>query len=314
MMNTPSKMRLLMAAMVAVSTSAWAQADAYKAERCAIRLSVALHGKSPASTLLTSQDPQSSVDQMLASPDFIERFSRFVNATFNDEPGQNTAEDAAYHMAKYVLQNNRPWEEMFLGQYNLNVTRDANGNVTGVNVVADPNGVGYFRWRDWMVRYAGNEEQGIKISTAYRMMHNTVGLRLVASTNAPGADVSATGRQAAGCRACHYDSWFALDKTAEVLGKVQRSGMNVTFSNYTGPAQPLLGGIMVANDKELATALVKSEAFKFYTCRLAFQFLYGRPEATCEGPIFDACMNEFSAKGTIQSALAVIAKHPTYCQ
>jgi hypothetical protein len=44
--------------------------------------------------------------------------------------------------------------------------------------------------KPWLLRYAGNELAGIKISTGYRIMNNTIGLKLVASTNAPGADIS----------------------------------------------------------------------------------------------------------------------------
>lgn len=311
---------------VAIGSSAYAQVDLEKTERCASRLSIALLGKAPTTAMMALPDPQVNVDQMLAGADFIERFSRYVNATFNDDPGVNSAEDAPYHLARYVLQNNRPWEEMFLGQYGLNVIRTGT-TVTAVNVVSDPNGLGYFRARDWVIRYAGNEENNVKISHAYRIMHNTVGLRLIASTNAPGADITATGRQAAGCRACHYDSWFGLDKTAEVLGLVPRTPAPASAVNYpagatvvpvyTGGPKSILGGLPtlpVASDKELVTQLVKSEAFKFNSCRMAFQFLHGRAEQTCEGPIFDQCMLEFSAKGTITSALAVVAKSQSYCQ
>ena len=76
----------------------------------------------------------------------------------------------------------------------------------------------------------------------------------------------------------------------------------------------MLGGIIVGNDKELVTALVKSEAFEFRACRLAFEYLYGRAEMTCEGPVFDRCMTAYKATGTIQAALASVAKDATFCQ
>jgi hypothetical protein len=299
-------------AVLAVSALASAQATmpADKAERCATRLSISLLGKSASTTFIANPDPQSQVDQMLASPDFIERFSRFANSQMNDDPADLPEADSAYYLTKYVLTNNRPWSDLFLGAYNV----DKDVTTSTVMVKADPNGLGYFRSLPWLKRYAGNEPAGIKISTAYRMMNNTVGLKLVASTNAPGADVSATGRQAAGCRPCHYDSWFALDKTAGVLSKRVGTGATMTFSAYTGPSMPILGGIMIQNDKELMTALVQSEAFRFNTCRMAFKYLYGRAEQTCDGPVFDQCMQEFTAKGTIQSALAVVAKNSAYCQ
>lgn len=310
-----SRWHRALVAVLAVGTVAPGQAraqsmDADQAQRCATRLSIALLGKSADATLLSSADPRSKVDGMLASPDFIERFSRFVNATFNEEPGETSEQDSAYHLAKYILTQKRPWEELFLGPYDV----DLNPSTNAVEVKSDPDGLGYFRSMPWLKRYAGNEEDGIKISTAYRMMNNTLGLKLVASTNSPGADVSATGRQAAGCRACHYDNWFALDKVASVLSRRTGTGDDMTFEPPTAGPQQLLGGITISDDKELVTALVKSEAFRFRTCRLAFEYLYGRPESTCEGPIFDACMQEFTAKGTIQSALAVVAKDAAFCQ
>lgn len=294
----------------------WAQAGptADKAERCATRLSIAMLGKSPTAAALSKSDPQADVDAMLVDAAFVERFSRFINASFNDDVGATPAEDAPYYLAKYVLEKNLAWRELFVGQFRVDAPA---GAPTGTpTVTVDPNGLGYFRSTAWLVRYAGNEEQGIKISTAYRMMQNTLGLKLVASTNAPTADISATGRQAAGCRACHYDSWFALDKVAGVLQRKRLGSNPVTFVDPPGGIAPqqILGGITVANDKELVSALVQSEAFEFRACRLAFEFLYGRPELTCEGPVFDRCMTELKAKGTIQSALAAVAKDPSFCQ
>ena len=62
-----------------------------------------------------------------------------------------------------------------------------------------------------MLRYAGNEEAGIRISAAYHMIQNTTGFEVPASVAKPGEDRSATGRQASGCAGCHYQPWFALD-------------------------------------------------------------------------------------------------------
>ncbi len=312
---------IALAMVVAVSGArAFAQAEVEKGERCATRLSIALLGRSPAPALLSLAAPQSDVDRMLETTEFQQNFARFINAKFNDDPGATAADDSAYFLARVVLRDKLRWEEMFLGQYRVVATAQAPANTTAlytesnVGVYPDTEGLGFFRSRPWLERYAGNEEEGIRIATAYRMMHNTIGLKLVASTNSPDADVSATGRQGPGCATCHFNSWFALDKTAEVLGRVRRNNNTVSFTPYTGPAVPLLGGIQVQNDKELVTALVKSEAFEFRACRLAFEFLYGRPEVACEGPIFDSCMDEFKAKGTIQSAIAVVAKNQAFCQ
>jgi hypothetical protein len=302
-------------ALTLAASQAWAQAamPADKAERCATRLAIAITGKSPTSTLMSNASPQTDVATLLASPDFQERFARFVNATFNDDPAPTAVADAAYYMAKYVLQNGLKWSDMFVGAYKVDQATGSNPPPPAVS--ADPNGLGYFRSPAWLVEYAGNEEQGIKIRTAFRMMNNTIGLKLVPSTNAPGADTSINGRQSAGCRACHFDSWFALDRVASILTikKTDAQG-NVTFGPQMATSADVLGLTGIHNDKELVTALVNSEAFNFRVCRIAFEFLYGRPELTCEGPVFDRCMDAFKADGKIQSALAAVAADQSFCQ
>lgn len=305
----------MLVGLTMAASQAWAQTamPADQAERCATRLSISITGKSPSMALMSSATPQDQANTLINSADFQERFSRFVNATFNDDPAPTAVEDAAYFMAKYLLQNNLKWEDMFIGPYKVD---QGTGTPTPPPaVVADASGLGFFRSPAWLKAYAGNEEAGIKIRTAFRMMNNTIGLKLVPSTNAPGADVTATGRQSAGCRACHYDSWFALDKVASILTikKTDAQG-NITFAPPLATSADVLGKTGITNDKDLVTALVKSEAFEFRACRLAFEFLYGRPELTCEGPIFDRCMTAFKADGKIQTAIAAVAQDATFCQ
>lgn len=274
-----------------------------KAERCATRLSVAFLGKSPEAALLASKDPQSAVADMIEDAAFVERFARFANAELNPEPGVNVAEDASYTLAKYILTNDKPWKEMFVGQYDV-----------AAEVTADPDGLGYFRSTAWMRRYAGNEEDGYRIVAAYRILQNTTGLSLTATTAVDGLDLSAKGREASACRGCHYENWYALDKVSRVLSKRQGMGNNMTFTEPTDGPQQILGGKTIANDKELVTALVESTNFRVNTVRLAFKYLYGRTETTCEGEVFDKAVDAFESKGSIKDALAVIAKDPTFCQ
>ena len=283
-------------------------------ERCATRVSIAFLGTSPDQALLTAADPQASIDTMVSDPVFQDRFARFVNAQFNDDVAVKPGDDAVYYLAKYVLTNNKPWKDLFLGAYNVDYQTPGNTG-TPVVVTDDPNGLGYFRSMPWEVRYAGNEQAGYKLNTAYHMLNNTLGMELVASTNAPGADVSATGRQAQPCRQCHYDPWYALDFLARTLTRVHydKAG-NATFTAPTDGPQTILGGMTVSDDKGLVTALVNSEAFNFNVCRMTFKFLYGRAENTCEGPIFDKCMTAFKADGSIQSALKAVGKDPSFCQ
>jgi hypothetical protein len=315
-MRTPSRIQpcLFAAALAAGAGTARADATSDRNLRCAVRLGIALTGATPDAQLLASQDPRSQVDRLLESPQFIERFARFANATFNDDPGNVPAEDAPYFLAREVLSKKRPWSELFVGGYRVDVAKGQPAGSANVAVTADGAGLGYFRSTPWLKRYAGNELAGLKINTAYRMMHNTIGLRLTATTNAPGADLSATGRKAPACASCHYDGPFALDRVASVLSRRKGSGDNITFTPPTDGPQSLLGGITVKDDKDLVTALVNSDSFRFNTCRLAFQFLTGRAENRCEGPLFDRCMEAVAANGTMQSALAVIARDAGFCQ
>lgn len=145
-------------------------------ERCVNRRRYLLLGKTDAASLakVSVTDPQSSVDTLLTDPDFQERFSRFINARFNTTVGANSAEDASYHMMKYILSEQPQWKDMFVGQFGVAQVNQGGQNV--VQVQADPNGLGYFRSKAWLDRYAGNELTGMKLSTAYRIEHNVLGL------------------------------------------------------------------------------------------------------------------------------------------
>ena len=71
------------------------------------------------------------------------------------------------------------------------------------------------------------------------------------------------------------------DKLAGVLTRRNGTGDGMSFDPPEGGPQQVLGGLTVSNDKELVTALVDSEAFRFRQCRLAFNYLYGRDEKMC---------------------------------
>ena len=302
----------LLAAVVASPKRAGAdpaQDAKERAERCATRLFTVMVGEGATTEALASPTPQTYFDTLVKDPRFYERFARFANASMNNVPGATAAEDASYYLAKYVVTNDKPWTDMFLGQY------DVVPNGTDATVQTNANGLGYFRSRAWSVRYAGNEPNGIRIVTAYRMMQNTLGLKLSATTNlADITDITATGRQSAQCSGCHYNPWFALDKVASVLGTRTGTGATTQFQASTKGPQQILGGITVSDDKELVTALVGNEAFDVNACRLAYKYLYGRIEYTCEAPVFDACVTAFKKDKKITSALATVAKDPTFCE
>lgn len=272
-------------------------------ERCANRLSIALVGKTATPEQLSAADPKQAIDGLLESADFEERFARFINTEFNDAPAGEPIADAPYYLAKRVLSTGRPWSDMFLGKYRLASI------ASNVAVFEDAAGLGYFRSAEWYERYEGNEPNKIKIATAYRILNNVVGLHLTATTGNPNTDQTATGRKAQGCAQCHYDEWYALDKVASVLPlKGER------YDAYNGGPQEMLGGKQIKNDAELVAALVESENFSVNVCRLAFKYLYGREDNRCEGPLLDRCVDTFKAEKTMQSALALIARDPSFCE
>ncbi|MDQ3301020.1 MAG: hypothetical protein M3619_30955 [Myxococcota bacterium] len=306
------------AALAALSTVGRSDGETTPEEearlRCASRLSLSMTGRSASTELLTSPDPQARVDALLADDAFVEQFARFINSKLNDDPGEMPAADATYFLARHVLVNNLPWRELFDGKFRVETIPAADGNPAMTRVVADPNGLGYFRSRAWMIRYAGNEPAGYRLNSAFRIQQNIIGLDVGAVTSAPEVDISATGRMAAACKGCHYDSYFALDKVAKVLSRRQGPDDAITFVPPDEGPQTILGGKTIANDAELVTALVESTDHKFQTCRLAFEFLYGRPEATCEALLFDKCIDAYTATGDIRAAVKSIAQDPGYCE
>ncbi len=287
-----------------------AEADkAELSERCAIRIAIALTGKSPDPTLLTAPDPQAAVGAMVSSPDFAERFARFTNSELNGGPIANANDDPIYWLAKHVITQKKPWSELFQGAYQVTPLATAGA---GMEVKDDPNGLGYFRTQSWMKRYAGNEDNGLMLVAAFRIVQNTTGLELVPSVGNPGDDRSAEGRKATACKGCHFDAWFAIDTVAHLLPTRNGQGDAITFTPPSAGPQKLLGK-SIANDKDLVHALVDSDGWRFNQCRQVFKFLYGRPENQCEAKVFDACVAALETEKTIQSAVAAVAKDASFC-
>jgi hypothetical protein len=304
-----SPTRFAIVGALLASTLALAQTAEDRA-RCATRLAGTLLGQTPTPALLTAANPQANVDAMIATATFREKFARFINAKFNGDPGATPAEDASYSLALHVLQNNLPWRDLFVGPFRVGPGATATADAV---VTQDPNGLGYFRSRPWMVRYAGNELDGYRINAAYQMMNNTLGLKLVAAVNTNG--VNAAGRMQAACAGCHYNQTFGLDYVAKILSRrVGTDPATMTFRAPNEGPQPVLGGQMLSDDRAFVTAMVNSTDFRFNVCRTAMEFLYGRGEFKCEGPVFDACMRAFEATPTMQAAVSSIARHATFCQ
>jgi hypothetical protein len=276
-------------------------------QRCSTRLSAAFLGTRDSGFLDGGTDPRTRIDELMARPAFIERFARFINSKMNVDPGMMAAEDATYFMTRHVLQNKLPWRDMFVGKFR--VDRGASDNEAVV--VADPAGLGYFRSPVWMRRYAGNEAEGYRLVAAYRMLNNVMGVTLKAAQNTDGVD--ANGRKVAPCVSCHYNPTFGLDSIAKILSKRDLNDPTKFIAPNEGP-QTLFGSKLIANDEEFVTNMVNSMEFRFNACRLSMQFLYGREEYACEGPVFDNCMKAFEADGMITSAIGAVAKDPSFCQ
>lgn len=312
-------MRPIVACVLALSalvTSARASAAPsteaeLRARRCWERTSLALVGtlRSPVpvdSGGFPAQFMPARIGPLLGEY-FYPRFAGFVSSRWQREQAGTQAGNAPYYVALEVLSHERPWSEVFLGPYGVDFTETA-------RLVADPDGLGYFRVKEWQLQHAGNEAAGYKLATAYRILNNVVGYTAVPSASNNLGDASATGRAAPGCRGCHFDGPFALDKVARVLNRRVGFGADITFAPPSDGPQTVLDGRTVTDDRGLVEALVRSEMFTFNTCRLVFQFMYGRPESGCEAPLFDACVSAFEATGTIQGAIMGLVQHPDYCR
>jgi len=276
-------------------------------KRCAVRLSIALTGKSPDAALFATKEVAPAVDKLIATADFAERFARFTNAEMNGAPAASAAEDPVYYLAKHVIANDKPWSDLFNGKYRIDPTEG------GMRVREDPNGLGYFRSDAWMKRYAGNESEGMMIVAAFRIFHNTTGLEVTASVGNPDEDRTANGRKSGVCKGCHFDHWYALDTAAKLLPTRKGEDMAVTFAPPTAGPQQLLGKAL-ADDRALVDTLVASDAWRFAQCRNVFKFMFGRQENKCEAVAFDRCIEALSTQKTIRAAVAALAKDPSVCK
>lgn len=250
----------------------------------------------------------------LAHPQFRRRLAAFINTKLSPGPSVTNfgGEDSLYAMATYVLDRDLPWREVFIGRYAI-----SNPDSAAAQVTPDPKGLGIFRAPGWVTRYAGNAPDSYRLIGAYRMLQNLTGLVLVPSANNNQGDTTSKGRERADCRGCHFDSPWGLDKVARVIGK------KVSFLRpdnqkewHAGPPEEpqLIFGTLVHDDEELVRLIVGSNDFKFWTCRLAFEFVTGRQENTCEGEVFDRCMDAFEKDGSLISAVGAIAGSPEVCQ
>jgi hypothetical protein len=303
--------RTLFAVTLLLTTAAFGQTDPQQRLRCAARLAANVLGTAPTSALLTATNPQDQVPALLQDPLFIDRFAGFIQSRFAPEPTPFKVEDAPFYLTRKILSEGYKWRDLYVGPFTFaRQAGDTNGVYDPIIAVDAVNGgYGFFQSTDWRTRFRGNELEGYRIVHAYRILNNVLGIELKAALNTTG--VGSDGRKSAQCAGCHYHPVFGLDLIARVLPK--RTQYTTSSPPYDAP-QVLVGGQTINNEKELLQALVASPDFQFNACRLAMRYAYGRPEYQCEGPTFDACMSAFASQETMQSALAAILRHPTYCQ
>lgn len=254
--------------------------------------------------------PQQRVPEFLAQPGFRKRWAAFLNSRFNAQPGLTAEDDVMTAVVDYVLANDRPWKDVFVGRFALS-------GPSGYPKIADEPAApphGFFGLKPWQKRYAGNEENGVMLQAAYRILRATVGLELVPSPQNASGDATLTGRQRAECRGCHFDSAYALDHVAAVLPWRRNGiGSRATIEPQAPTPQVLFEGRTVQSLDELLALAVESDAFHFWSCRLAFEYAVGRPETGCEAPVFDACVDALKATGDIRAGVAAILQDPSYC-
>ena len=117
---------------------------------------------------------------------------------------------------------------------------------------------------------------------------------------------------APGCVGCHFNGPYALDYVARLLPRKTVVNGQLQFTPAPHDAQPVLG-TMVSDERALLETLVATEAFKFWSCRLAFEFVYGRDEYACDAPLFDRCVDAFEQTGLMQTAVKTLIEDPGFC-
>lgn len=241
---------------------------------------------------------------------FTEPWAAFINTRFNAQPGLTAEDDIMVAAVRFVLANNRPWREVFIGRFGVK-------GPYGFPVVIDAPEApphGFFGLGAWQTRYQGNASDGAMLQASYRILKATLGFELVPSPKNATGDASHTGRQRDECRGCHFDSPYALDKVAAIL-PWHREGVasKAKVVPQVPVPQVLFGGRTVSSLDELLRIAVESDAFLFWSCQLAFEFAVGRHEFACEAPIFDRCVDTLRATQDIRQAVASIMQDPSYC-
>lgn len=283
--------------------------NAENVQQCNQKLYNTLYDRAPTQIELEAANPLTRVDAMLANDAFQDFFARYINAKLNTGPADKPEDEVVFNMVKsYILKRDKDWAELFTAKV----------DIVGQNINPKPDAVGYFESRSWKKRYAGNEEEGLKLRTAYMVTNNIIGLKLDALTVTSSGDSSKKGRADPSnvCISCHFNLPFALDKVALILDRVDRKAsdaQNTLFLPPIGPAQVIYGE-SVANLTELANMLVKRSEFNSNACHMAFTFVFGRDESAHEKQLFSQCMEKFTASKKITTAVKHFVESDIFCQ
>ena len=283
-------------------------ARASETQLCNQKLYNTLFDRAPTAEELELPDPLARIDSMLSDEAFQDTFARFVNARMNWGPVDDRERNPVYNMVlELILKRSHAWRDLFTAQV----------DVVGQNVNPSQNAVGYFENRHWKKRYAGNEEEGYKLRTAYMVMNNVIGLNLEAITVTANGGSSRADRESPGnvCYSCHVAADFALDKVARILDRVDRQAsdaQNTIFRAPEGPAQVVYGQ-QVGDLRELVEMLTTLDSFDNQACRVAFAFIFGREEAGTEPDVFDGCLARFRQSGDVTDALRHFLQSQLFC-
>lgn len=290
-----------MAAVLSLPASAAAQLDPV----CGLKAAAVLSGDS-GPPLDSHATLRSLVTELLAQDHFIETFSTFVNSRFNRGLAMIAEEDAVYYVVRHVLSNRLPWTQVYLGEFGWS------GPGGYPKIDPDPQGIGYFTAPAWIRRYAGNDRDGYMLFAAYRVVSNTTGIVLVPSPFNADASSDLAGRARMPCRSCHLEGPIALDAIARFFPRRSGFGAQMTFTPPENtPAR--IAGKDVQSLREVLRALLQTDDYHFSTCRMIFEFAYGRPESTCEAAVFDRCVDTLTATDDIRAAITSVVDDPAFC-
>lgn len=272
---------------------------------CALKAAASLAGESRVDASKYAS-MEALVAEVLASDRFVEVFSGFVNARFNRGASMTAEEDAVYYVVRHVLSGRLPWSQVYVGEFGWS------GPGGYPKIDPDPAGVGYFTAPAWVNRYAGNDLDGYMLFAAYRVIQNTTGIVLIPSPFNADANSNLVGRARPECRSCHLDSPLALDALARFFPRRNGFGARMTLTPPENtPAR--LAGKDVASLREALNALLKTDDYLFWTCRMIYEFAYGRAESTCEALAFDRCTATLARTDDIRAAITEVVLDQGFC-